>query len=126
MKILFCLTLISFSLLSAAEPVQHNVAATKQFLAQQAKTLVLDVRTDEEFAEGHLAGAVLVSIGEKDFIDRVKKLSPVDQPVLVYCHSGGRSAKAVALLKAAGFTQIHELQGGISAWREQKQPVSKP
>lgn len=126
MKILFCLVLISLSQLRAAEPVQHDVTATKQFLAQQAKTLVLDVRTDEEFAEGHLAGAVLVSIAEKDFIERVKKLAPVDQPVLVYCHSGGRSAKAVALLKAAGFTQLHELQGGITAWREQKQPVIKP
>lgn len=126
MKYLLVSSALLFSLLYAAEPVQHDVATTKEFLVKQPKAVVLDVRTPEEFAEGHLPGAVLVTLGEKDFVERVKKVSPADQPVLVYCRSGGRSAKAVAELKAAGFSQIHELKGGITAWVDQKQSVTKP
>ena len=88
--------------------------------------LVLDVRTAEEFAEGHLPNAVLVTISEKDFVERVKKIAALDQPVLVYCGVGGRSARAIKALQEAKFTQLHELKGGMTAWNEQKQPVVRP
>lgn len=126
MKYLLITTALMFSALHAAEPVQHDVAATKEFIAKSPKPVVLDVRTPEEFAEGHLPGAVLVTVGEKDFADKVKKVVAVDQPVLVYCKSGKRSAAAVAALKAAGFSQIHELKGGVTAWSEAKEELVKP
>lgn len=126
MKQILCVALLGLSTLYSAEPVPHDVVATKEFLSQQPKALVLDVRTTEEFAEGHLDKAALVSIADKDFVESVKKLAPLDQPILVYCRSGSRSAKAIAALKAAGFTQLHELKGGITAWTEQKQAVIKP
>lgn len=125
MKHIILIALSTLSFLHAAEPQLHDVAATKEFLAQQPKALVLDVRTEEEFAQGHLAHAVRIAVSDVDFIERVKKVATPDQPILVYCRSGGRSAKAVATLKAAGFTQLHELDGGITAWLEKKETVSK-
>lgn len=124
-QILFLLACMT-ALLSAAEPQLHDVAATKQLLTQEPKSLVLDVRTAEEFAEGHLPHAVLVTISEKDFIERVKKIATPDQPVLVYCAAGGRSARAIKALRDAKLTQLHELKGGMTAWTEEKQSVVKP
>jgi rhodanese-related sulfurtransferase len=126
MKVFFTIGVIAFSSVFAAEPLQHEVAAAKEFLAKAPKPVVLDVRTAEEFSEGHLPGAVLVTIGGNDFVERVKKVVPMDKPVLVYCHSGGRSAKAIAALKAAGFSQLHELTGGVTSWAEEKQELIKP
>jgi phage shock protein E len=126
MKHFLFLAVLLMPLLPAAEPQLHDVAATKELLAKEAKMLVLDVRTAEEFAEGHLPNAVLVTIGEKDFVERVKKIAASDQPVLVYCAAGGRSARAIKALQEAKFTQLHELKGGMTAWSEQKQPVVRP
>jgi rhodanese-related sulfurtransferase len=126
MKIIFILGVFAFSTLYAAEPIQQDVTAAKEFLAKEPKAIVLDVRTAEEFSQGHLPGAVLVTIGGYDFVDRVKKVASPDKPVLVYCLSGGRSAKAIATLKAAGFSQLHELKGGVTSWAAEKQELIKP
>lgn len=126
MKRFLFLAVLLMPLLPAAEPQLHDVGATKELLAKEAKMLVLDVRTAEEFAEGRLPNAVLVTISDKDFVERVKKIAASDQPVLVYCAAGGRSARAIKALSDAKFTQLHELKGGMNAWNEQKQPVVRP
>jgi len=126
MKPFFAIVLLLMPLTQAAEPQLHDVKATKQLLAKEQKVLVLDVRSEEEFAEGHLPQAVRIGISEKDFVERVKKVAALDQPVLVYCGVGGRSAKAIKALREAKFTQLHELKGGITAWQEEKQPLTNP
>jgi rhodanese-related sulfurtransferase len=126
MKPFFAIALLLMPLAQAAEPKLHDVTATKQLLAEEKKVLVLDVRSEEEFTEGHLPQAVRIGISEKDFVERVKKVASLDQPVLVYCGVGGRSAKAIKTLREAKFSQLHEIKGGITAWQEEKQPVVKP
>jgi rhodanese-related sulfurtransferase len=64
-------------------------------------------------------------VQEKAFVEEVKKSIKPDEPVLVYCRSGGRSAKAVAMLREAGYTKLQELKGGKIAWEEAKQPTKK-
>jgi rhodanese-related sulfurtransferase len=125
MKQILFFAFLLVSVLAADEPQLHDVASTKQLLAKDAKMLVLDVRTPEEFAAGHLPEAVLVTISEKDFVGRVKKIAASDQPILVYCAVGGRSAKAIKALRDAKFTQLHELKGGITAWVKENEPVVK-
>ena len=75
-----------------------------EFVAQRdADAPVLDVRTPEEFAEGHLAGAVNVNVQDPAFRDRVEALDlPADAPVYLYCKSGGRSGQATAALREMG------------------------
>ena len=77
-----------------------------EFLAQRdADAPVLDVRTPEEFAEGHLAGAVNVDVRSPEFASQVEALDlPTDAPVYLYCKSGGRSGQATAALRQLGHT----------------------
>jgi rhodanese-related sulfurtransferase len=75
---------------------------------------VLDVRTPRECASGMLAGAVRIPIEELEV--RVGELPRDGKPLLVYCASGARSAAACELLTREGFDELHNLQGGISAW----------
>lgn len=81
--------------------------------------LLLDVRTPEEFASGHIAGAVNISV--ESLASRLSEV-PQDQPVVVYCRSGNRSATASQILSNAGYTGIYDL-GGINAWQSAGLPV---
>lgn len=84
-------------------------------LATDPAVTVLDVRTPDEFASGHLDGAVLVDFSSPTFADAIAELDPA-QPYLVYCHSGNRSGQAVASMTQAGFESLWDLDGGVSAW----------
>ena len=74
---------------------------------------LLDVRTPEEFAAGHVEGARNVPLDELE--KRMSEAGPKDQPVVVYCQAGGRSAQAAKILRANGYTQVIDL-GPMSAW----------
>jgi phage shock protein E len=76
--------------------------------------LLLDVRTPSEFAAGHVEGAKNVAVQQLE--GALDALGPRDRPVVVYCQSGMRSRLAVALLRRAGFTAVHDLGPG-SVWR---------
>lgn len=81
-----------------------------------AGLVVLDVRTPEEFAAGHLAGAVNVDFYAASFADDLAALDRT-VPYLVYCHSGNRSGKATQAMQQLGFTTIYDLDGGVTAWQ---------
>jgi len=74
---------------------------------------LVDVRTPEEFAEGHIDGAVNIPVQELSA--RLGEVGQKDTEVVVYCRSGKRSHQAKQLLKEAGFTAVHDL-GGMSRW----------
>lgn len=74
---------------------------------------LVDVRTPAEFAEGHIAGAVNIPVQELD--RRLAELEPKDKPIVVYCHSGRRSANAARTLERAGFSSVHDL-GAMTRW----------
>ena len=76
---------------------------------------LLDVRTLEEYEEGHIENATRIDFNSEDFKANVQKLDK-SKPVYLYCRSGGRSAKASALMAELGFTEIYDLQGGFLAW----------
>ena len=86
---------------------------------------LVDVRTPEEYAERHLKDAVNINFNSDDFVDLISKLDKT-KPVLVYCLSGGRSAKASALISKKGYPQVYNLDGGILAWTGAGQPVETP
>lgn len=84
--------------------------------------VVLDVRTPEEFAEGHLEGAVLVDFYDADFADQLAQLDP-DVPYLVYCRSGNRSGQTLPLMQQLGFGSASDIDGGILAWADAGLPI---
>ncbi|EFQ83247.1 rhodanese-like protein [Aeromicrobium marinum DSM 15272] len=103
---------------SAAPSNGAEVDATEFAAAlKRTGTVVVDVRTPEEFAAGHLPGAVLIDVQAPDFADRIAELDPA-VPYAVYCRSANRSAVAVDLMVDAGFTSTYHLAGGIQAWQD--------
>jgi rhodanese-related sulfurtransferase len=86
---------------AAAEPGGPSVELS-------ADTVLLDVRTPEEFATGHLDGARLIDFAGGEVQAAIPSLDP-DAEYLVYCRSGNRSGQAVALLEQAGFTSVANL-----------------
>lgn len=84
--------------------------------------VVLDVRTPEEFAEGHIEGATMIDFYSPDFRDRLAELDP-DQPYLIYCRSGNRSGQTRAILEELEFGDVADVDGGIVAWQAEGLPV---
>jgi hydroxyacylglutathione hydrolase len=84
---------------------------------------LLDVRTPHEWDEGHLPGARYLFLGELH--QKLKDLDR-DRPVVVYCASGYRSSLAASMLQTSGFTRVHNVPGGYTAWTTAEFPVVKP
>lgn len=99
------------------------VSAQRAFeLAADPGITVIDVRTPEEFAEGHLAGATMIDFQNPTFADEVAELDRSGR-YLVYCRSGNRSAQAVDVMRQLGFGELYDMDGGIIAWTEAGLPL---
>jgi phage shock protein E len=81
--------------------------------AERHAARLLDVRSSEEFGSGHLSGAVNIPVQDLD--RHLADVGPPDGDIVVYCRSGHRSSRATALLRAHGFTKVHDL-GPMTAW----------
>ena len=93
-------------------------------MMNQGKCTVLDVRDAAEFAQGHIKNARNIALAE--LANRLAELEKVkSHQVITVCATGRRSAKAVAVLNRAGFTQSVSLDGGMVGWREQGMPTVK-
>ena len=88
-------------------------------LAKDSNAQLVDVRTKDEYGVSHLKDAQNICVTDNDFKEKVANLDK-DKPVYVYCKKGGRSARAAKILKELGFTQIFDLQGGITNWEKQQ------
>ena len=78
-----------------------------------AGAVLLDVRTPQEYREGHIPGSQNVPLQQLDKVEEVTENK--DTVLYVYCHSGARSRQAVSLLKHMGYTNVHNI-GGIAAY----------
>ncbi|PKY10695.1 sulfurtransferase [Acidithiobacillus marinus] len=93
-------------------------------LINHEEAVVIDVREQNEWAQGHLPGARHIPLG--DLPKYMKELEKHrGHHVICQCASGMRSARAAASLKKAGFDKIYSLKGGIGAWRSAGLPVEK-
>lgn len=94
--------------------MQITPTEAKEIMDNEQGYIILDVRTEEEFAEGHIEGAILLPDSEvKEKADSV--LGAKDQLILVYCRSGRRSKNAASQLVNLGYTNVKEF-GGIIDW----------
>ena len=109
---------------SASAPVTLVSPQQASDLIQAGGVQVLDVRTPEEYAGGHIEGATLIDFYEPDFADRIAQLDR-DQEYVVYCQSGNRSGQATAMMAEQGFTTVDDVDGGIAAWQAAGLPVTR-
>lgn len=97
----------------SAAPLEITVEEASRLLAGPTPPVLIDVREPDEFAVCRIEGARLVPMNT--VAARLAEI-PQDRPVLVQCHHGGRSMKVTQFLRAKGFAQVSNLQGGIEAW----------
>lgn len=79
---------------------------------------LVDVRTMQEFKEGHLKSAHNICVTDADFEENILKLDK-EKPIYLYCRSGKRSARAAEILKDLGFKEIYDMEGGYLNWESQ-------
>lgn len=121
--ILTLLSLLPLALF-AADKVTHVEADAAAKLIAEGKVTIVDVRTADEFKEGHIKDAKNIDITEKDFDAKLGELDK-SKPVLVHCQAGGRSTRSLPSFEKLGFTQVYHLDGGFNGWTKAGKPVEK-
>lgn len=86
--------------------------------------VVLDVRTQKEFDEGHIENANLLNVKSRDFENQLERIDK-NKKYFVYCKAGIRGCKAVDLMKKHGFKEVHNITGGIDKWKSKRLPVTE-
>lgn len=110
---------------ASATPTVSNIDASEfDRLRREKNYTIIDVRSAEEFASGHIPNAILIDINSPDFDGKIAALDP-NRPYLVHCRSGRRSAVACSRMMAAGFKQLYHLEGGTIAWEAAGMPLEK-
>lgn len=116
-------TLVFAAEAAGPEPIEPKSLGARIAWADRS-LVVLDVRTPEEFAAGHLPGAI--NIPHTELASRVAELEGSrDSDIVVYCRTGARSATALGVLEKSGFKRLFHLQGDYTRWSEEKRPVVK-
>lgn len=99
------------------------VSSNEAIALHNKGALILDVRTAEEFASGHIIDARNIVLDKLDnSLDSIKKYR--EKTVITCCESGTRSAQAARLLKAQGYQNVFNLSGGLAGWRQDNLPLS--
>ena len=101
------------------QPPKVEVLEKTQYQALVEKGYtIIDVRTPEEYAEGHIQGALNINVKSESFVTEIENLSKSDT-LLVYCRSGRRSLYAAQVMVSFGFQQIYDLEGGFLNWESE-------
>ncbi|WP_448550448.1 rhodanese-like domain-containing protein [Thalassotalea fusca] len=121
----FALLLFTFITMAQNSPViTQEQLQNLQSAPASMPFVLLDVRTDDEFQQGHISGALNIS---HDTLSQHLALLPQDkaQPIIVYCRSGRRAAIAEELLRENGFTNVRHLQGDMKLWQANNLPIEQ-
>lgn len=120
MKKAIYLLLITIAFISCQQQQEGVETVSPEQFSQKINSesgQLIDVRTPEEYKNGHIKNAVNINLHDQDFAERIDKLDK-SKAVYVYCKAGRRSSDAVDILKTNGFKNIIELNGGTDAWKE--------
>lgn len=99
-----------------------SVNEVSELIKSNKELVVIDVRTPDEYNQGHIEGAQHMNIYDADFEERLKALDK-DVEYVVYCRSGGRSGKAAGMMETMGFSNFHNMKGGMLAWSKASLPT---
>lgn len=106
------------------EGLTHVNPKEFQSLISNENVQLIDVRTEKEYIEGHIPGAINMDYFSTDFSEQISKLNK-ENPIFIYCRSGKRSLKSAIKFKEIGYVQIYNLEGGILDWKSYDLPIDK-
>ena len=109
---------------NAQKVIQNNSTEISQLLNKNKSIIILDVRTPQEFAAGHLKGAVNIDIYQDNFYSRIDKLNKKTTYV-VYCRTSNRSRATVDYMKQKGFGIVYQMMDGFPGWAANNLPFEK-
>jgi len=118
------LLLSSFASINAQTKTEVNSKQASVLLQKDSKLIVLDVRTPEEFKEGHIKGAINIDIRQEDAFSKIDKLNR-NAKYLVYCRTNHRSGMAVDHMMQSGFRNVTQMMDGFPGWAANKLAVQK-
>ena len=117
----------ALDLVAAAKTRIHEVSVADADRAIQEANVVVDVREADEFAAGHLPGAIHASRGMLEFkFSNNPDLSARDLNIVLYCKTSGRAALAACALQDMGYLHVTSIAGGYDAWVAAGKPIVKP
>ena len=117
----------AMDLVAAAKAGIHEIGVEQSQTAVQQADLVIDVREAEEYALGHIPGAVHMSRGMLEFkLASQPAYQPRDLRIVLYCKTSGRAALSAQSLQAMGYMNVQSIAGGFDAWSAAGLPVAKP
>jgi phage shock protein E len=108
----------------AAAPKKVTVDEAQKLIVSDPKVVVLDVRTPEEFKEGHIAGAKNIDFNGDDFEKQIAGLDK-NKTYVVHCAAGGRSAQACKIIEKVQLPSTYHMYEGFRAWEKAGKPVEK-
>lgn len=114
-------------LVAAAKTRVQEISVASADQAIRDADVLVDVREADEFAAGHLPGAVHISRGMLEFkFSGAPALQPRDIKIVLYCKTSGRAALAAVALHDMGYLNVQSIAGGFDAWVSAGKPVAKP
>jgi len=117
----------ALDLVAAAKSQITEVPMAEAEAAIRDADVLLDVREADEYAAGHLPGAVHVSRGMLEFkLSNAPQLSARDKKFVLYCKTSGRAALAAVAMQQMGYLNVRSIAGGYDAWAAAGKPVAKP
>jgi rhodanese-related sulfurtransferase len=107
-----CFSVVNISV--GAEVGSLSVTEASGLLTEK-KAVIIDVRENSEWSEGHISGAIHIPLAQLP--ERLAELKAYQSsPIITQCRSGKRSAQAADVLKSAGFSKVYNMEGGLNAW----------
>ena len=125
-KLLLSLVIIFAALIqmTAQTIKQLNSVEIQQILSKNKQIVILDVRTPQEFASGHLKGALNIDIYKEDFYSRIDKLNKKTS-YLIYCRTHNRSDVTVKYMNQKGFETVFQMMDGFPGWAANNFTIKK-
>lgn len=106
---------------------QIKEVSTAEAQATMTGYTIIDVREYDEYAAGHLPGAINIPRGVLEFkIGTVGECADKDKPYLLYCRTSGRAALSTVQLQKIGYSKLVSMAGGFEAWAKEERPTDKP
>jgi len=122
--LIIVVVLTTFTVIQAQNKSEVNSIEVNQMLQRDKKLIVLDVRSADEFKEGHIKGAINIDILESDGYAKIDKLDHKAK-YIVHCRTNHRSTTAFDYMKQSGFKNVYQMMDGMKGWSQNKLAVVK-
>lgn len=119
---------VLFLILSCNTSTKNNevieLLTPTEFKMQSQSATLVDIRTPQEFQQGHIENAINIDFYNRNFLSNFKQFNK-NEPLFIYCRSGNRTSQAASKLAEMGFRKVYDLKNGINNWKKENLKIVK-